>query len=1214
MANQESSSIPTPKSAEISALIETLNQTQKRLEEVTAGEVDSIVDREGHAFFLRRAQEELRLSESARQAAILNALPAQVALLDGDGIIVSANESWLQFETANVLQGPGFAVGQNYIEKCEGVMGDCFAEGQAVARGIRQILQGDKSEFSLEYPCGSIPEKCWFRLTVTPVNSDHLAGAVVMHVNITERKLADEALRESEERFRGMFAGASAGIAISTPKGRYLQANAAYCRMLGYSEDELRTMNFASVTHPEDLDLNLELRDELLAGRRNSLVMEKRYVKKSGDIMWANVSASATHSSGGELATLIVIAEDISERKRAEEQLRWKTALLEAQVNSAPDGIIIVDSEGKLVLQNQKMNDLWNPPPEVFGETDHHKRLEWVTSQVVNPRQFSERVAYLYDHPYEIGRDEIELVNGKIFDRYIAPVIGHDGKHFGRIWAYRDITERKLAAQEMEALSLRTERRERLLSTALASMSDFAQIYDQSGRILFVNKPLLDLWGLTLEEVVGKNFSDLGYSQELADKLNRQLRQVFETGQDVTDETPYTSPKGVKGFYEYIFSPALSADGKVDFVVGSTRDVTLRKEAEVEIRFNELRFRSLVEATSQIVWDTPATGEFLVDQPNWRAFTGQRFEELRGWGWLDAIHPEDRHETERVWSAAIKGKWTYQVEHRLRAADHSYRHMSVRAVPILGDDKLIRQWIGVHTDITERKKAEQRIHEQAALLDKARDAIFVCDMDGAIRFWSQGAERVYGWTSEEILGRFVGDMFYSDAKAFEEINRVTLAQGEWHGEVDHITRDGSPIKVEARSTLIRDEEGHPKSVLGINTDVTERKKIEAQLLRAQRMESIGTLAGGVAHDLNNILAPILMSIEILKLKAADSETSGILKTIETSAKRGADIVRQVLSFARGLESQRVEVRPKHLLDEIENIIRGTFSKNIRVEFAIPDDVWAIDGDPTQIHQILLNLSVNARDAMPNGGALTVSVENCVLDKHFSAMSLQASPGRYVLINVTDTGAGMPPRVIDKIFEPFFTTKELGKGTGLGLSTVMAIVKGHEGLINVYSEVGKGTTFKVYLPAKKSLSDAPVTDDISTLPRGMGQTVLVIDDEGSILAITSQTLQAFGYKSLTAADGAEGIAIYAQNAKEIAVVVTDMNMPVMNGMAAIRALLRINPRVKIVAATGLNVEGDTGKLAEMGVTHLLTKPYTAQALLNILHRVIEPDCAPPSILK
>ena len=232
------------------------------------------------------------------------------------------------------------------------------------------------------------------------------------------------------------------------------------------------------------------------------------------------------------------------------------------------------------------------------------------------------------------------------------------------------------------------------------------------------------------------------------------------------------------------------------------------------------------------------------------------------------------------------------------------------------------------------------------------------------------------------------------------------------------------------------------------------------------------------------------------------------------------------------------------------------------------------------------------------------MENCVLDENYSAMNLQAKPGRYVLINVTDSGLGMSQRIIEKIFEPFFTTKELSKGTGLGLSTVMAIIKSHQGLINVYSEVGRGTTFKVYLPAMESSSNTPVMEEIFLLPRGNGQTVLVIDDEASILTITGQTLQAFGYKSLTAVDGAQGVATYAQNVNEIAVVVTDMNMPIMNGMTTIRALLRINPMVKIIAASGLNVNGDAEKLAEMGVTHSLAKPYTAEALLSALDQVLK----------
>jgi len=338
-------------------------------------------------------------------------------------------------------------------------------------------------------------------------------------------------------------------------------------------------------------------------------------------------------------------------------------------------------------------------------------------------------------------------------------------------------------------------------------------------------------------------------------------------------------------------------------------------------------------------------------------------------------------------------------------------------------------------------------------------------------FWNMGAERMYGWTRQEVLGRKMDELLYTQPKELKEAYRVTLSQGDWHGELQHFTKDGDELMIESRWTLIRDNEGLAKSVLAINTDITEKKMIEAQFMRAQRMESIGTLAGGIAHDLNNILAPIMMSIELLKETSTDPMSANILKTIEVSAKRGADIVRQVLSFARGLEGERIEVQLKHLLNEVQSIIKDTFPKDIRLEFSIPNDIWTILGDPTQVHQILLNLCVNARDAMPNGGSLSVNVENCVLDEHYAAMNLQAKAGRYVQISVADTGTGIPPTLLEKIFEPFFTTKPINKGTGLGLSTVMAIVKSHGGLINVYSEPNKGTTFKVYLPAMEISSEA-----------------------------------------------------------------------------------------------------------------------------------------------
>lgn len=510
-----------------------------------------------------------------------------------------------------------------------------------------------------------------------------------------------------------------------------------------------------------------------------------------------------------------------------------------------------------------------------------------------------------------------------------------------------------------------------------------------------------------------------------------------------------------------------------------------------------------------------------------------------------------------------------------------------------------------HLEITERKLAEQRISEQASLMDKTQDAIIERDLEGRILFWNKGAERMYGWTREDVLSRHIGNLLYANVAKFDEANGLTISQGEWYGELLHRTQNRGDITIAARWTLVRDDEGQPKSVLAINTDITEKKKIEAQFMRAQRMESIGTLAGGIAHDLNNILAPIMMSIDILKEISTEPQAAEILETIEMSAKRGADIVRQVLSFARGLEGQRLEIQLKHLVKDLEKIIKDTFPKDIRLKFMVPHDTWTVLGDPTQMHQVLLNLCVNARDAMPHGGTLSVEVENCELDAHYAAMNLHAKPGHYVKISVADTGSGIPTDLLEKIFEPFFTTKELNKGTGLGLSTVMAIVKSHDGNINVYSEPGKGTTFRIYFPAivDSDMLEEKIIEQIGP-PRGHGETILVVDDEASILTITSQTLQAFGYHVLKATDGADAVATYAQHRNEIAVIVTDMMMPIMDGTATMHAIMRINPAAKFIAASGLNANEGVATVAGMGVKHFLTKPYTAGTLLKTLRTVLD----------
>ncbi|HJQ24255.1 MAG TPA: PAS domain S-box protein [Blastocatellia bacterium] len=507
-------------------------------------------------------------------------------------------------------------------------------------------------------------------------------------------------------------------------------------------------------------------------------------------------------------------------------------------------------------------------------------------------------------------------------------------------------------------------------------------------------------------------------------------------------------------------------------------------------------------------------------------------------------------------------------------------------------------------DLTQRVETEARLREQAALLDHAQDAILVRDLAGHVLFWNKSAERIYGWPAAEVMGRDVREFIYiRGTDEYDKAMQTLMARGEWMGEMRHSTRDGIEKIAEARWTLVRDEDGTPKSVLSINTDVTERKKLETQFLRAQRMESLGTLAGGIAHDLNNILAPILMAVQLLERRARDPESQQMLRTLLINAERGADMVKQVLSFARGVTGEHVTLQPRHLVKEIVKILRETLPKSIEVSYQIPEEEWPILGDATQMHQVLMNLCVNARDAMPDGGKLTIKVENTHLDENYARMHLEARPGRYVVVTVADTGTGIPPHIIDKIFEPFFTTKEHGKGTGLGLSTVSGIVRGHGGFINVYSEADRGTQFRVFLPAITVAESHALVEAQSDMPMGQGEVVLVVDDEMAIREITRSTLEAFGYHVLTASDGTEAIAQYAQNKDSIQVVLTDMMMPYLDGAATIRALQKINPQVRIIASSGLTENGRHHEAAQAGVKTFLSKPYTAERLLKALAEIL-----------
>jgi PAS domain S-box-containing protein len=749
----------------------------------------------------------------------------------------------------------------------------------------------------------------------------------------------------------------------------------------------------------------------------------------------------------------------------------------------------------------------------------------------------------------------------------------------------------------------------RMLRDVLDSLYTFTGLLTPDGIMLEANQAALRGASLAPEDVIGKPFPET-YWWSYSPEVQAQLRDAISRaacGEYLRYDVKVRLDDDRFIDVDFALAPLFDDAGKVTYLIPSGIDITRRKRIEEALREREAQFASVIgSAMDAIITVDPDQRIVLFNAAAEKMFDSKA-EEARGQdisrfipGRYREAHREHirkfgRHNaTKRSMGnlGAIFGLRADGVEFPIEA---SISHADVSGHKL---------YTVIIRDITERKKAEDQMREQAALLDRAHDAILVRNLEDRVLFWNHGAERLYGWKSEDAVGRDVRELFYrADAIQYEQAKKHLLEHDEWEGELRQITRDGKQIVSQSRWTLVRDDHGLPSSVLVIDTDISDKKRIEAQFLRAQRMESIGTLAGGIAHDFNNLLSPILISIRLLEQKVPDEDSQRILATLQTSVERAASLVKQVLSFARGVEGERLTLQPRHLIRELVKILQDTLPKSISVSFKCAEDLWTVMGDPTQLHQVMMNLCVNARDAMPDGGDLTIGAENVTIDEPYARMNLEARPGHFVLITIADTGAGISSQVVDKIFEPFFTTKEHGKGTGLGLSTALGIVKGHSGFINVYSEPGRKTQFNIYLPASGIDQLKSRQPEESHLPTGHGELILLVDDEQGVLEITRRTLEAYGYRALTASDGTEAVALFAQHKDEVKVVVTDMMMPYMDGPATIRALQKISPRVQIIATSGFTDDHRAAEASGNSVRKFLSKPYTADKLLKALAEIL-----------
>ncbi|MES2571089.1 MAG: PAS domain S-box protein [Verrucomicrobiota bacterium] len=970
--------------------------------------------------------------------------------------------------------------------------------------------------------------------------------------DVTESRRAEQALRESEKRFRAVYEQAAIGICVISLEGRFLRVNRRFCEIVGYSCEELLASTYIDSTHPDDKSSDMDAVRRLMEGE-TSVSIEKRYLKKNHTVVWCNLTLSLLREAPHDSEFFIGMIEDITARRRSEAELARANRALQ-MLSRCNEALIRAENEKMLLaaicqiaFEMGGFHMAWVG----YAMQDEEKTVQpqaW--AGVENGYLSTIRVTWAEESPAGRGPVGRAIRSGRPVA--IADV-GAD--HTFRPW----------------------------LNSAHAR--------GYRGIICLPLRDSLRTFGvlvLYLSEVRDLQPDELDLLQELTDDLafgivtlrsRAEQRRIHEavlamargvstsTGAEFFEKLTFSMVEALgayAGFLAQLNSP--------DFTTARTLCSVVN--GKVTPNYDYPLAGTPCEHLAQArVWVIPANARRAY--PEACVLEGMGIEAYVGTLLLD----EDGEPIGMMF--VLFQQPLVQQEFVLS----TLKIFASRAASELG-----------------RQKADAKMREQASFLDKAQDAILVRDLDHRITYWNKSAERLYGWSNEEMLGRSAQEFLYNDTLVFSEATEKLFKHGDWVGELSQTSKDGRSLIVESRWTLVRDDAGHPRSVLAINTDITERRMLERQFLRAQRMESIGTLAGGIAHDLNNILTPIMMAVGMLKRGEVDPKRAGILSTIEMSAERGADMVRQVLSFARGVEGRRLTVQIKHLLRDIEKITNDTFLKHIQIRTVIPYDLWTVTGDPTQLHQVLLNLCVNARDAMPYGGALTISAENLDLDAHYAGLNIDAKPGPYVLIRVEDSGIGIPAQVIDQIFDPFFTTKELGMGTGLGLSTSLAIIKSHGGFIRVDSEPGKGTRFSVYLPAKWETTAEVTTATPCELPRGRGELILVVDDEPAVREITQQTLEAFGYRVVLASDGAEAVATYASLGTEITAVLTDMMMPVLDGPSTIQVLLKLNPKLPFIAASGFSASGHVARATNLGVKHFLPKPYTAETLLKLLSEI------------
>ncbi|HEY0943843.1 MAG TPA: PAS domain S-box protein [Opitutaceae bacterium] len=786
-----------------------------------------------------------------------------------------------------------------------------------------------------------------------------------------------------------------------------------------------------------------------------------------------------------------------------------------------------------------------------------------------------------------------------------------DRRPLRMIGTHADITEAKLAEQRMAD--------ELAFNAALFNSSPIGMItYGADGAAVSANAAATQMLDTTADQLCRQNLRQTGFwrTTGLIDAAEMALR----TGTKFRQEVELITASGRRSWIAAQFVPFRYREEARLLLLMS--DVTGRKEAEHQLKAAGEFTRAILDSLTISIAILDRSGRILSVNRAWRTFAqenGVRLEEVCEGANYFAVARSATGADDQQTAELLEGIRAVATGER-EEFSHEYpchlptrkRWFQGRVSPFAGGGPGCV--VVTHEDITARREALAQLHLMHAALEAAPNGCVITGVDGRIQWANKGFTDLTGYTLAEARGT-TPRLVKSDRhppEFYAELWRTIKSGHIWSGEILNRRKDGVIYPEQMTIAPLRDAHGEITHFVAIKQDISERKKLEQQFARTQRLESVGLLASGIAHDLNNIFSPILLSIDLLNEKYPTADARKTLEMIACAGRRGAAIVRQVLTFARGIGGERVPVQPKYVIRELEHILRETLPREIEIRLNLAAELSPVIGDATQLHQVLLNLAINARDAMPGGGQLTLAARQVQLDEIRLLHDMShLKAGRYVALIVADTGTGIPPEVMEHMFEPFFTTKPRGKGTGLGLSTVYGIVRSHGGTVEVNSQLGRGSEFVVLLPAApKDASVADAAPPTSSPFDGDSRRVLVVDDEESIRLITLHVLQRHGFVVEVAADGVEASERFHANPTRYDAVITDLMMPRRGGRDLIREIRRFTPTLPIIATSGLSddnaQQADDEALIALGVTTLLRKPYTEAELIAALRNELAPD--------